>query len=289
MKREETRMNQATRQQTKTQDNTQLLTQIEQLQREKPNTLELYVAVAHLLFFQHDTIPTTNRMYQLVRRGSMGTPAKALRIFWAQLRSHAQVRMQKAPLPNHLLNQAEQLLGSLWDEAVQLAQQALEKQRLRLNTEKQLLKDVKHQYKIKRQGLLNEKQIIKKQLKDEKMQYQTLFIQHQKLQQKYQNLREEQLIKAEQWKATEKEHQQALEAQRLEKEGMEKQIHAIEQRAQEHEKRALMKIEKTRQESKKTQEKAKQQIYVLEQKLQQWQQQAEDKTKTNHSLKAQLR
>ncbi|HLS21315.1 MAG TPA: DNA-binding protein, partial [Paenalcaligenes sp.] len=86
-----------------------LLLDIEKLRRAHSNTLELYVALAHLLFFKYDSIPTTNRMYQLVRRGSMGTPAQALKIFWTQLREQAQVRMQKAALPEELLRSAEQL------------------------------------------------------------------------------------------------------------------------------------------------------------------------------------
>src|SRR5690625_2361114 len=85
----------------------ELLLHIEKLRRQYPNTLDLYVQVARLLFFEHQIIPTTNRMYQLVRRGSMGTPAQALKTFWEQLRQEAQVRMQKASLPAVVVQQAE--------------------------------------------------------------------------------------------------------------------------------------------------------------------------------------
>src|SRR5699024_3816825 len=110
------------------------LLDIEKLRREQPNTLSLYVSLAHLLFFEYDTIPTTNRMYQLVRRGSMGTPAEALKIFWSQLREKAQVRMQKAAFPEGLLRAAEQLLAQFWDEAVMNSEAHLHKERLTLQT-----------------------------------------------------------------------------------------------------------------------------------------------------------
>src|SRR5690625_6287823 len=88
----------------------QLLLRIEKLSRQQTNTLQLYVQVARLLFFEEEIIPTTNRMYQLVRRGSMGTPAQALRMLWSQLRDESQVRVKQAALPATVVRQAEQVL-----------------------------------------------------------------------------------------------------------------------------------------------------------------------------------
>ena len=61
----------------------QIALEIERLRGQFTETQELYREVCVLLFFRHGITPTANRLYQLVRKGSMSAPAEALRAFWA--------------------------------------------------------------------------------------------------------------------------------------------------------------------------------------------------------------
>ena len=227
----------------------QLLLQIEKLRRQQSNTLQLYVEVAQLLFFEHDIIPTTNRMYQLVRRGSMGTPAQALKIFWAQLRDEAQVRMQKASLPPEVIRQAEQLLAQLWDEAVAHSNEHLHKDRLHLQTQAhvwqeqlQALRDNKQKLEADRRHLLQELTNREQALATSNQQQADLA---QALQQS--QLKQAQTVS----RYEEKEKQWHQERVQLlgQLEAANEQATLAEERAQDHEKRALWEIEQARQET----------------------------------------
>ena len=55
-----------------------------------------------LLFFRHGIAPTANRLYQLVKKGSMNAPAEALARFWATLREKSRVRIEHPDLPAEL-------------------------------------------------------------------------------------------------------------------------------------------------------------------------------------------
>src|SRR5690554_4195780 len=102
----------------------QLHVAVEQLRSQHSNTIDLYKAVAALLFFQYDSTPTTNRMYQLVRKGSMSAPAEALRLFWQELRERSQVRMEQADIPATLKQSVGSLVAQIWEESLDQAQQA---------------------------------------------------------------------------------------------------------------------------------------------------------------------
>lgn len=51
-----------------------------------PRTADLYREACGIMFFRYGLTPTTNALYQLVRKGSMSVPAEALRRFWRDLR-----------------------------------------------------------------------------------------------------------------------------------------------------------------------------------------------------------
>src|ERR1700682_649076 len=81
-----------------------------------PTTRELYRAVCALLFFRCGITPTANRLYQLVRRGSMGTPTAVLAEFWTALREKSRVRLARPDLPPDLQAVAGDLVAALWDK-----------------------------------------------------------------------------------------------------------------------------------------------------------------------------
>jgi chromosome segregation ATPase len=107
-------------------DETRLQAEIERLKAEFPETRELYREVCALLFFRFGVAPTANRLYQLVRRGSMSTPVAVLSGFWAELREKSRVRIEHAELPGELRDAAGDLVATLWKRAAGAAEDALQ-------------------------------------------------------------------------------------------------------------------------------------------------------------------
>jgi len=99
--------------------------EIEQLRIQFPRTQELYREVCVLLFFRHGITPTANRLYQLVKKGSMSAPAEALTRFWATLREKSRVRIEHPDLPAELQSATGELAAALWTRAVDMAQDQL--------------------------------------------------------------------------------------------------------------------------------------------------------------------
>src|ERR1700754_2645728 len=103
-----------------------LAAEIERLKAAFPKTRELYREVCALLFFRHGITPTANRLYQLVRRGSMSTPTAVLGEFWADLREKSRVRIDHPDLPADLGAAAGELVANLWTRATASAGAALD-------------------------------------------------------------------------------------------------------------------------------------------------------------------
>ncbi|MEM5440013.1 DNA-binding protein [Paraburkholderia phymatum] len=107
-------------------DEVRLAAEIDRLKAAFPKTRELYREVCALLFFRFGQTPTANRLYQLVRRGSMGTPAAVLGEFWAELREKSRVRIEHPDLPADLGAAAGELVATLWTRATASAQAELD-------------------------------------------------------------------------------------------------------------------------------------------------------------------
>jgi chromosome segregation ATPase len=117
-------------------DEARLTAEIDRLRAEFPKTRELYREVCALLFFRFGQTPTANRLYQLVKRGSMGTPAAVLGEFWAELREKSRVRIEHPDLPGDLGAAAGELVATLWTRATASAQAELEALRAEVEHER---------------------------------------------------------------------------------------------------------------------------------------------------------
>jgi chromosome segregation ATPase len=102
-----------------------LAAEIERLKAQFSKTRELYREVCALLFFGFGITPTANRLYQLVKRGSMGTPTEVLAEFWRTLREKSRVRIEHPDLPTELQAATGELAAALWTRAVDMAQEQL--------------------------------------------------------------------------------------------------------------------------------------------------------------------
>lgn len=98
---------------------------VEALRESSSSTQELYREVCALLFFRYGITPTANKLYQLVRKGSMSAPAEALARFWEDLREKSRVRIEHPDLPEPLKAAAGELVGQLWAIAQAEAQESL--------------------------------------------------------------------------------------------------------------------------------------------------------------------
>lgn len=117
-------------------DEARLATEIERLKAEFPKTRELYREVCALLFFRFGVTPTANRLYQLVKRGTMGTPAAVLGEFWTELREKSRVRIDHPDLPADLQVAAGELVATLWTRSSAAAQEALDALRAEVESER---------------------------------------------------------------------------------------------------------------------------------------------------------
>lgn len=81
------------------------------------DTKALYKWVCALLFFRYGITPTTNRLYQLVRKGSMGTVTTALSTFWQDLRDKSRIQIDHPGIPDGLKTNAGELVHALWEKA----------------------------------------------------------------------------------------------------------------------------------------------------------------------------
>jgi chromosome segregation ATPase len=88
-------------------------------------TRALYREVCGLLFFRYGITPTANKLYSLVHRGTMSTPAEVLRLFWAELREKSRLRIERADVPESVLNAAGELVAGLWRQASDAALETL--------------------------------------------------------------------------------------------------------------------------------------------------------------------
>jgi chromosome segregation ATPase len=102
-----------------------LLAEIEDLRTRHPRTQDLYREVCVLLFFRHGITPTANKLYQLVRKGSMSAPTEALNHFWQTLRERARITIEHADLPEELQAAAGEMVAALWKSAQAMSREAL--------------------------------------------------------------------------------------------------------------------------------------------------------------------
>jgi hypothetical protein len=87
---------------------------IQAVREHAADTQALYREVCALMFFRYGETPTANRLYQLVRKGSMSAPAKALRDFWVEVREKTRVDVGRPDLPPEVAAAASELAANLW-------------------------------------------------------------------------------------------------------------------------------------------------------------------------------
>jgi chromosome segregation ATPase len=115
--------------------------EVEGLRAQFADTRALYREVCALLFFRHGITPTASKLYQYVRKGSMGTPAEVLAQFWEEMRSKAKVEIEHPGLPEALRQAAGEAMNTLWQQASAQAREELTGLREEAQAETQALRE----------------------------------------------------------------------------------------------------------------------------------------------------
>jgi chromosome segregation ATPase len=98
---------------------------VAELRERFPRTQDLYREVCILLFFRHGITPTANKLYHLVRKGSMSAPTEALNHFWDTLRERSRVSIEHADLPDELKATAGDMVATVWKTAQTMARESI--------------------------------------------------------------------------------------------------------------------------------------------------------------------
>lgn len=118
-------------------EESEILAEVDALKARFSDTKSLYREVCALLFFRFGITPTTNKLYQYVRKGSMGTPAEALAKFWEDLRSKARIELDHPDLPPSVKALAAEAIAGLWRQASEAARAELAAIRIELQTDQE--------------------------------------------------------------------------------------------------------------------------------------------------------
>jgi len=103
----------------------QIQEEVDALRKQFSNTRDLYREVCALLFFRYGITPTTNKLYQFVRKGSMSVPTEALSNFWKELREKSKARIEQPDLPEDIGNMAGEMMAKIWSKSQISAHESL--------------------------------------------------------------------------------------------------------------------------------------------------------------------
>lgn len=106
--------------------NTSMQADIELLRTQIGDTKSLYREVCALMFFRYGITPTTNKLYQSVKKGSMSVPTEVLSQFWQDLRKRAKVEIEHPEVPVEVLQATGKVIHQLWRMAQEHAHAELD-------------------------------------------------------------------------------------------------------------------------------------------------------------------
>lgn len=143
-----------------------VLTGIAELRVRYPRTQDLYREVCILLFFRHGITPTANKLYQLVRKGSMSAPTEALNHFWGTLRERSRVSVEHADLPDELKAAAGEMVLAVWKSAQAMAGETLTELRRETAAIAESARNAETQAKVAEATAISKWEQAREQLRD---------------------------------------------------------------------------------------------------------------------------
>lgn len=153
-------------------DEIKLVQDVENLRVQFPQTKELYREVCRLMFFRYGIQPTANKLYQLVRKGTMATPTQAVNSFWSELREKRRVDIEQPGLPESLREFAGEALSTLWKGALEVAKQNYQTNQFEIDGKQHTNKHELEQYKSQLKHLEERYALQQRELEHAKKQLQ---------------------------------------------------------------------------------------------------------------------
>lgn len=121
---------------------------IDQLKNQNDSTRQMYQKLAYTLFTEYGEIPTTTRLYELLRKGSMSMVTEEIKLFWQNIQQAWHQRLQLPNIPKDLQNTYIANLEQLWQHACGYANDLFVAQKLdleeKLTLNKQALENLQH-------------------------------------------------------------------------------------------------------------------------------------------------
>lgn len=103
-----------------------LFNEIEQIKEANgTDTRRMVRDVAALLFMRYGETPTPNRVYSLLRKGSMTTIHEAMKTFWEEIRDKADVRISAPDIPQPILDHLAAMAATAWRMSNQETNEAI--------------------------------------------------------------------------------------------------------------------------------------------------------------------
>lgn len=103
----------------------QIQEEVEALKARAQDNRQLFRETAALLFFRHGIMPSTQKILQLVKRGSTTTINDELKRFWEDIRKKTELKLTHPELPEAVTRGFADSLASLWVLAQEQAQASL--------------------------------------------------------------------------------------------------------------------------------------------------------------------
>lgn len=228
-------------------EETEILSEVDALRGRFSDTKALYREVCALLFFRHGITPTTNKLYQYVRKGTMSTPAEALAKFWDDLRSKARVEIDHPDLPTEVRTTAANAVAEIWRHATAAARDELAAIRIEMQADQERLRQdqaqaqqAAAQTQLEAQGLRDQLLAAEAAVRQTQAEYETERRAHAGAMARVQELQSQ----LEQARAQQHRQQEAFSADLA---AAREAVEAADRRAAASDKRALLEIEQERQ------------------------------------------
>ncbi len=128
---------------------------MDELRLEIANTKELYLKAAKVLFMEYHETPSPNRLYQLIKKGSMTTVVEVIKIFWQNIHTEMQHKMHIPNIPNNLQDITQSYVNNIWSQALNEARKEFEQQKDVLKNQIESLQQYNEVFKQKNDELQN--------------------------------------------------------------------------------------------------------------------------------------
>jgi Plasmid replication region DNA-binding N-term len=105
------------------------------LKLESMNTKDLYLKAAKILFVEYKETPSPNRLYQLIKKGSMTTVVEVVKLFWQNMHLEMHNKIHIPDIPVNLQDLTQDYVKNIWGKALIEASKKFEQEKFELHNQ----------------------------------------------------------------------------------------------------------------------------------------------------------